>query len=309
MSRIHEALKKAEQDRAAAQTADAVVLPTSSALTPLVPANEGPHTAVPSLSGVESVAPRRGEFLRLDDLRAHCIHTRWHPLPSSNVFADPSLCTHGAEQFRTLRSRLYQFRSNQTLRSILITSSVPAEGKTFVTSNLAQAIIRQPDRRALMIDGDLRRSRLHVTLGAPSSPGLSDYLSGTADEMSIIHQGEEGNLYFIPGGSEALNPSELLLNGRFKKLLDRITPVFDWVIIDSPPCLPVADANLLADSCDGVLLVVRAASTPTETARRACRELETKRVIGVVLNGMEEAEGYSSPYYDYGPIEKDQESR
>jgi protein-tyrosine kinase len=299
MSRIHEALKKAEHDRAAAQAADAAASRTASAVAPSLASNEAARPAAPSLSELETIAPRRPEFLRFDDLRAHCVHTRWHCHSKANVFADPLLGAHGAEQFRTLRSRLYQLRGDQALRTILITSSVPAEGKTFVTSNLAQAIIRQPDRRVLMIDADLRRSRLHTTLGAPSGPGLSDYLSGTADEMAIIHKNEEENLFLIPGGKEVPNPSELLLNGRLKMLIDRVSPAFEWIIMDSPPCLPVADASILADVCDGVLLVVRAASTSTTTGRRACQELQTKRVVGVVLNAIEGSAAYGS-YYHYG---------
>ena len=227
------------------------------------------------------------EYLRFDDLRARCAHPVWHLDPSVNVFVNPDSSAGGSEQFRTLRSRLYQMRSNQPLRTLLVTSSIPTEGKTFVTNNLAQAIIRQPDRRALIIDADLRRSRLHVPLGAPSSPGLTDYLRGTADMISIIQQGEEGNLCFIPGGDEVTNPSELIANGRMKMLLDRLAPIFDWIILDSPPCLLVADASMLADLCDGVLLVTRAGVTPAGTAQRACQELRGRNVVGVVLNAMQ----------------------
>ena len=201
-----------------------------------------------------------------------------------NVFFNTMLSLHAAEQFRTLRSRLYQLRSSQSLRTILVTSALPAEGKTFVTNNLAQAIVHQPDRRVLIIDADLRCARLHVPLGAPVGPGLSDYLRGQADEMAIIQHGQEGNLCFIPGGNEVTNPSELLSNGRLRKLLDQVTPVFDWVILDSPPCVPVADASILAALCDGILLVVRAASTPANIAQKACQELKGRNVVGVVLN-------------------------
>ncbi len=86
-----------------------------------------------------------------------------------------------------------------------------------MTTNLAQALVRQPDRRVLIIDGDLRCARLHVPLGAPSSPGLSDYLCGEADEMAVIQHGQEGNLCFIPGGKEVTDPSELLSNGRLAR--------------------------------------------------------------------------------------------
>jgi protein-tyrosine kinase len=301
MSRIHEALKKAEQERAAVQAADAAAVPleaeANSLQRPIAPSPAAPG-GIPRGAGI---APPLNSYLRFEDLRKRCAHPQWHPDPSVNVFIDSASHTHGAEQFRTLRSRLYQMRNGQPLRTLLIASSVPGEGKTFVTNNLAQAIVRQPDRRALIIDADLRCSRLHVPLGAPSSPGLTDYLRGDADEMAIIQHGQEGNLCFIPGGNEVTNPSELLSNGRLKILLDRVAPVFDWILLDSPPCLPVADASVLADSCDGILFVVRAGSTPTEVAQRAHQELQGRNIIGVVLNAVDELSKYGSYYYSsYG---------
>jgi protein-tyrosine kinase len=303
MSRIHEALKKAEQERAAVVTAEteAVPLQTESASAVLPARNaEMPLPSGDILSRTVLSAPGSGEYLRFDDLRARCARPIWHLDPNVNVFLNADSSARGSEQFRTLRSRLYQMRSNQPLRTLLVTSAIPTEGKTFVANNLAQAVIRQPDRRALLIDADLRRSRLHVPLGAPSSPGLTDYLRGTADLISIIQQGQEGNLCFIPGGNEVTNPSELIANGRMKVLLDRLAPIFDWIILDSPPCLLVADASVLADHCDGVLLVARAGVTPATIAQRACQELRGRNLVGVVLNAMQDAHTYHSDYYYYG---------
>jgi capsular exopolysaccharide synthesis family protein len=296
MSRIHEALKKAEQERAAAQTAQVTDLGQGVTGAPLK--MDSPESMPDIPIRVPEVTPTAGpaDYLRFDYLQERCARPQWNLNPYSNVFSNSDLDPHGAEQFRTLRSRLYQLRSSQTLRTVLITSSVAAEGKTFVTSNLAQAIVRQPDRRALIIDADLRRARLHVPLGAPSAPGLTDYLRGEADEMSIIQHGPEGNLCLIPGGNEITNPSELLSNGRLKKLLDRLAPIFDWVLLDSPPCIPVADASILADLCDGVILVVKAASTPSEIAQRACQELSGRNVVGIVLNAIDKN---THDYYDY----------
>jgi protein-tyrosine kinase len=302
MSRIHEALKKAEHERTAIVTAESEVAPPQAEPAAAVPdqSDKMLSQSAEILSRTVSPAPRSGEYLRFDDLRTRCAHPVWHLDPNVNVFANPDSSGPGSEQFRTLRSRLYQIRSNQTLRTLLVTSSIPTEGKTFVTNNLAQAIIRQPDRRALIIDADLRRSRLHVPLGAPSSPGLTDYLRGTADLISIIQQGPEGNLCFIPGGDAVTNPSELIANGRIKVLLDRLVSIFDWIILDSPPCLLVADATVLADHCDGVLLVTRAGMTPAGTAQRACQELRGRNVVGVVLNGMQASHKSHSDYYYYG---------
>ena len=258
MSRIHDALKKAEMDRAAAQGSEVAALPLDphrfgqtqeSIAAPVSPASP---TTLLTQTNVMVSAP--GDPLRYDDLLARCAHPQWHSELSSNIF-NPALGAHGAEQFRTLRSRLYQLRGNQPLQTLLVTSAVSGEGKTFVASNLARAIVHRSDRRVLLIDADLRGSHLHVPLGAPPAPGLADYLACTADEMAVIQHGEESGLFFIPGGKEITNPSELLSNGRLKILLDRVAPVFEWIIIDSPPCLPVADASVLADFCDGFQLL------------------------------------------------------
>jgi protein-tyrosine kinase len=304
MSRIHEALKKADHEMAAVQASGPSILTAPVMPDPPVPAATEPKRGGERYLAPASAITHSAGYLKFDDLRKHCAHPQWHMDPNVNVFINPALTAHGSEQFRTLRSRLYQMRSSQTLRTLLVTSSVPAEGKTFVTNNLAQAIVRQPDRHALIIDADLRCSRLHVPLGAPASPGLTEYLKGEVDEMAIIQHGLEGNLCFIPGGNQVSNPSELLTNGRLKVLLDRLAPVFDWIIMDSAPLLPVADSSFLADLVDGVLLVVRAGQTPAETAQRACQELQGRNVVGVVLNAVgpdQAAGGYYSAYnYGYG---------
>jgi len=304
MSRIHEALKKAEQERASAPLSDLSAITSVESHPPADEANGGAHaTRRDYIPRQEVSAAMSSDYLRFDDLRKKCAHPAWHLDPNVNVFLNSALTAHGAEQFRTLRSRLYQMRSTQQLKTLLVTSSVPAEGKTFVTNNLAQSIVRQPDRRVLIIDGDLRCSRLHVPLGAPASPGLTEYLAGEVDETSIVQNGLDGNLCFIPGGSESTHPSELLSNGRLKTLLARMAPVFDWVIMDSPPLLPVADSSFLSDLVDGVLLVVRAGSTPTATAQRSVQELQGRNVVGVVLNAVDPAQAYGSYYtssYGYG---------
>jgi protein-tyrosine kinase len=309
MSRIHEALKKAEQERAAHQNSaapDSLFAPAQVISQAEAVARQSSEAPVDVMAATAVMPLPPAGFLRFEEIRNRCAKPEWCLEPNINVFANADSSAPGAEQFRTLRSRLYQLRGTQPLRNILVTSSVPGEGKTFVSSNLAQAIVRQPDRRALIIDADLRRPRLHLPFGAPLAPGLTDYLRGETDELGVIQNGHESNLCFIPGGNEVTNPSELLANGRMKSLLERVTPVFDWVILDSPPCLPVADASVLGDMCDGVLLVVRSGSTPSEVAQKACQELQGKNIVGVVLNAVERAHLYDSYYYDgygygYGP--------
>jgi len=219
MSRIHEALKKAAEERSSRLAtegspnfADVAGDVTRSSLADQQLTRPQLHTELR-----KSADPGRLQF---EDLIKKCAHPKWKIDPRSSVFHGAGDHNVGAERFRTLRSRLYQIAGVQPLKKILVTSSLPAEGKTFVASNLANSIIRQNDRRVLLIDADLRASRLHQTLGAPIGPGLSDYLRGDADEFAVIQNGLDNNLCFIAGGSSVSNPSELLLGERMKRLLD-----------------------------------------------------------------------------------------
>jgi protein-tyrosine kinase len=300
MSRIHEALKRAEFERANGRTAEAgLAQPSPQEAAVAVKSVQAETLALPRENKPAGPSDPAGHF-RFEDLVARRqSHAEWNPDLETDVF-DDSRNGHGAEQFRTLRSRLYYLRSSQPLRTLLVTSSMAGEGKTFVTGNLVRSIIRQSERRVLVIDADLRRPRLHMVFGASTAPGLGDYLRGSCDELSIIQHGGTGNLCFIPSGTRVSDPSELLSNGRMKTLLERLSPAFDWVIIDSPPCLPVADAGMIAHWCDGLLLVVRANHTPSAVIAKSRQELKGRNVVGVVLNAVaEDALSYGSYYGGY----------
>ncbi len=301
MSRIHDALKRAEQERAATPAA---VLAPEAAQPPARPAERPPAA---------SRAAELTEPLTFELIAQRCARPHWSQDHKVLLFCAGDTHAPGSEEFRTLRSRLYQMREKQSLRRILVTSALPGEGKTFTSANLAQVIARQHERRALLIDADLRWSRMHITLGAPSLPGLTEYLRGEADEIAVIQRGAQDNLFFIPGGKTVSNASELLGSARMKHLLDRLTPLFDWIILDSPPAIPVADSSRLADLCDGVLLVVRSAVTPYDMAQKTRSEFTEKNLLGVVLNGTAPGSGYSSYYYDhyrrYGRASQDARSR
>jgi protein-tyrosine kinase len=289
MSRIHEALKKAAQDRSRSSGAgvsfDLVEVPAG--IRRPAPVEQDSSTSQGSL--IES--PQFEEFKR------RSAHRRWNLDPRGSVFLDAKIQKIGAERFRTLRSRLYQIAESRTLKRVMVTSSVPSEGKSFICANLAQSLVHKQNRRVLLIDADLRASSLHQLFGTSKSPGLSDYLRGEADEFQVTQCGMEGNLFLIPGGSEASNPSELLLSDRMKKLLEMMSGLFDWIILDTPPVLPVHDSSLLADQCDGVLFVVRAGSTDFELAAKASAEFREKNLLGVVLNHSEAGKQYGEPYY------------
>jgi len=299
MSRIHEALKRAEQERATGAVAEPVPLmgtelPMSrdgengDGPAPL-PVTQLPHAQLPVVPG--------GAPIAYETLLARCTPTAWNPDRKTMLFFGEDEQSRGTEEFRTLRSRLYQLRDRQPLKKVLVTSSLPKEGKTFVAANLAQVIVRQHGRRALLIDADLRGPRLHSALGTPSAPGLVEYLQGEADEISVLQRGPMENLFFIASGRSASSPAELVGNGRFRVLMARLEAAFDWIIVDSPPAVPVSDAALLANFCDGVLMVVRSDATPSDMARKARQEFRDQMLVGVVLNGIDAGAGYTQYYY------------
>lgn len=300
MSRIHEALKRAEQERALQKSAAAPVERPETERTLPQPSDEprplqGAVPLVPSFPA----AAFRAEPVSVETLLTGCKQPEWNPNGDTLFFGKEENHSYKTEVFRTLRSRLYRLRDQISLRTLLITSALPAEGKSFIAANLSQAMARQHGRRVLLIDADLRAPRLHMLLGAPKNPGLTEYLSGEADEISAIQRGPGDDLFFLPCGSNVANPVELIANGKMKELLERLKGTFDWIVLDSPPMAPVSDASLLADMCDGALLVVRAATTPFDLAQKACAEFKTTPLLGAVLNGFDRHSGYGSYYYSY----------
>jgi protein-tyrosine kinase len=299
MSRIHEALKKAEQERAATQGSAAQPIFATTPVADRQVIAETPSTTVPAPVVAQLGMPTLGSPFSIDTLLARCARLEWKPDPGTMLFLNGDEGARGTEEFRTLRSRLYHLREKMPLKKLLVTSALPKEGKSFTSSNLAQVMVRQHGRRALLIDADLRAPRLHTMLGTTSDPGLSDYLLGKNDEFSIMQRGPLENLFFIPSGTGAADPAELVGNGRLKVLLQRVESLFDWIIIDSPPAIPVSDASVLAKACDGVLMVVRSNSTPVDLARKARQEFPDQALVGVVLNGTgEDALPYTRYYYE-----------
>ena len=283
MSRIHEALKRAEQERGANQEVQGE---------PVADSGMTPGTAARMAGGITADAS-----FTFEALQARTARVQWNPDPKTMLFFGGSDQGMGKEEFRTLRSRLYQMREKKPLKKILITSALPKEGKSFLAANLAQVLVQQRGRRALLIDADLRSPRLHQAFGTDVQPGLSEYLLGEKDEFSVIQQGSMENLFLIPGGRLVSNAAELAANGKLKTLMSRLETMFDWIIMDSPPAVLVSDASLLANYCDGVLMVVRSNATPSDAARKARLEFAPDQMLGVVLNGIEAKESSYSLYH------------
>ncbi|MDQ2841969.1 MAG: CpsD/CapB family tyrosine-protein kinase [Acidobacteriota bacterium] len=217
----------------------------------------------------------------------------------------------GVEQFRSLRSRIQEFRDLRSLKTILISSGLPQEGKSFIAVNLAINLARHKSSKVLLIDGDMRCSSLHHYLGSEFHPGLPDYLSGKATLQQVMQFPEDSkdrdpamstvlnNIAFIPGGDGGDLAADLSASKRFEELLTTAAPYFDWIIVDSPPVLLVSDAVNLARACDAVLLVARSGVTTFPVAQRAQQELKASNIIGFVLNAVEKPPMSGSYYYRY----------
>lgn len=210
-----------------------------------------------------------------------------------------------AEAYRsTTYSILLEDREFERGKSYVISSPSAGEGKTTVTSNLGIALA-QANRRVLVIDGDLRRPRLHKSMGVSNEVGLRDILRGDIDFESVpLHQfcrsSQVPNLSILPSGSGSEEPSSLLYSSRLRLLLARLTKEFDVVLMDTPPVMHLADARILAGVTDGVILVLRARSTDRETAMNA-RDLfhhDQVRIVGTILNDFDPLSEGRTDYYD-----------
>lgn len=206
-----------------------------------------------------------------------------------------------AEAFRLLRTNLQYLDLDEQPRALVISSPLPGEGKTSTSTNLAVALA-QAGRRVLLLDGDLRRPRIAELLDLESKVGLTTVLVGKTTLAESIQVHQPTGLAFLAGGPIPPNPTEVLQAAATRALIERVRDMFDIVIIDAPPLLPVADAAILARAADGALLVCRHGKTTEEELAGAATRLETvgARLFGVVVNMVPRRarEGYSYYYYE-----------
>jgi capsular exopolysaccharide synthesis family protein len=189
-----------------------------------------------------------------------------------------------SEAYRSLRTALL-LSSARELKVVAVTSAVASEGKSATASNLA-VVMAQLGRRVLIIDADLRKPRLHEVFQVSNRTGLVSYLTGGADFESIVARTAVPQLYVTTSGPIPPNPSELLASDRMSELVNAARGRFDFVVIDTPPLLPVTDATLVGDLVDGVTICLRAGKVTREEARSCLDRLKMAgvKVLGVVLN-------------------------
>jgi capsular exopolysaccharide synthesis family protein len=215
------------------------------------------------------------------------------------IVVDAEIAPASREQYRRMAATLHHAQASHGLKVVMVTSALMGEGKTLTSSNLALTLSESYKKSVLLIDGDLRRPSLHTLFNIDSSPGLSEGLIAGDDQRLAVRQVSQ-RLGVLTAGRPSADPIAGLTSSRMRRVIEEARDAFDWVIIDTPPVAVLPDANLLATMADGVILVVKAGSTPWDLAQRAVQTIGKERVLGVVLNRSSEPSHESSyGYYDY----------
>lgn len=203
-----------------------------------------------------------------------------------------------AEQYKTLRTNIQFASPDREIRSIMITSPSPEEGKSTTAGNLA-VVFAQQGKKVLLVDADLRKPTVHYTFNVLNTVGLTTVLVNRISLANAIVQTNEENLHVLTSGPIPPNPSELLASNAMQELMKEMYQEFDLVIFDTPPVMTVSDAQIIANRCDGLILVISSGKTEIEQALKAKEVLQsaTGKLLGVVLNNQKikkETNGYYS---------------
>lgn len=267
MSRVYDALRRAEQSGLPITAAHAAGAPSAQ--------------EVPSLQGLLELIPE----------------IPYNPNPEAHLIDMTRPDAAPTEEFRALRTRLNHMQTLQPIHSLVMTSPSPAEGKSFSAINLAMAEANIAGNLTLLADFDFRRPIIHNIFQIDRSPGITDYLLGKVALHEVLRKVAGTNLYLMPAGEAVLNPLELLNLREVKLMLNQLPTLFNWIILDSPPLLFAADANLLSTLCHGTLLVVRIGATTIDSVTRAMQSLCQNNVLGIIVNGARRGELYSKYTY------------
>jgi capsular exopolysaccharide synthesis family protein len=193
------------------------------------------------------------------------------------------------------------FQSTQGVRSVMVSSAIPGEGKSVSALNLALSLAQLETQRVLLIDGDIRTAGLSGVLGIADKAGLADVLSGHAKFTDVLRSTDIPRLYVAGAGQLSGAAADLFAGSRWPDFIGCGNELFDMVVVDTPPILGLADFELISAGCDGILIVVRARKTKRDVLTEIGQHLDGKRVLGVILNGQkQQAKRYGYGYYYYG---------
>jgi capsular exopolysaccharide synthesis family protein len=272
MSRIYEALQQSNSDHGEP-----------------IPVNPGSSSALSEL-----LAPNGAGVLSLDGVSSFAMSEA----PDRRLVAKGDNRSLGAEKLRILSARLrYTQQQRPSFKKLLITSAVRGEGKSLVSANLGITFALQR-QRTLLIDGDLHRPSLSTLLGTGERRGLSDWWQQQEDITRFLCRVEGLPLWLLPAGSLLDQPLTMLQSPEISQLIGRMSAWFDWIVIDSSPCAPLADSATWATMVDGLLMVARRGRTPKKLLEKALESLEKSKVLGIVLNdATTDEQRYYRDYY------------
>ncbi len=202
------------------------------------------------------------------------------------------------EKFRFLGVRLRHLRRERPLKKVLITSTIPHEGKSMVAANLACTLARREQQRTLLLEGDVRRPSLSELLGLDRLPGICEWLQSEHSQVTNIYHLDGPGVWVLPAGCASGNPLELLQSRRLAVLMDQLVTMFDWIVIDSPPVLPLADTSVWSKTADGILLVTRQGTTDKRQLQKGLEILDHSKLIGALVN-CSQSSATSDHYYYY----------
>jgi capsular exopolysaccharide synthesis family protein len=300
MSRIFEALQRSESEAVTfefPQPAPESLQPAPE-FPPPVSEPPQPPAEFPELSLMASEAPQ-AEEPRTSDFEQFQSLPIVMP-PNSRVVTLTEKESLAAEKFRFLGVRLRQIQQSRPLKKVLITSTIPEEGKSMVSSNLAVTLARKKQQKILLLEGDLRRPVLASQFGLGKLAGLSEWLQGDSRPIRNIYHLEGAGFWLLPAGRPPENPLELMQSGRLSHLLEQLAGWFDWIVIDSPPLLPLADTTVWTRLVDGILLVAREGKTEKRQLQRGLQVLDQSKWLGAVINSCTNND-HSDYYQRYGP--------
>jgi protein-tyrosine kinase len=291
MSRVHDALRRAEKTGEMAPPAVQAATETRSPVGTLSATGTMNPVATPSLAATLDTGANLAGLLELVEEVPFRTATDSLLIDATRPHEAPM------EEFRTLRTRLNHMQSLQPIHTVVVTSASPAEGKSLTAANLALAEAHLTGNTTLLADFDFRRPIVHTLFGVDRSPGITDYLLGKCELHQAMRKIAGTNLYIMPAGEAVINPLELLNLPAVKVMMDRLPELFNWIILDSPPLLFAADASLLGTLCHGTLLVVRIGHTTIDSVTRAMQSLCNNNVLGILVNGARRGELYSKYTY------------
>jgi len=293
-----ELLRRAERSAAAQMKADAGAADLAPNLQsefplPRIPSESPAGSAVLELFASEGPAHATAPAAAFGDFKPLDLSIPAESRLASLVDKDSP----AAEAFRLLAVRLRHLRRERPLKKVLITSTGPEEGKSFSSGNLACALAMNSQERTVLIEGDIRHPTLWRAFGTPQVPGLCEYLRDGRSLSSSVYRLDAAGIWFLPAGRAHDDPLEIVQSAKLSPGIEQLAEWFDWVIVDSPPVLPMADTTVLARMVDGIILVARRGTTRKQKLEKGLEALEPQKMIGVLLNSSDGAS--DSDYYYY----------